>query len=450
MVGRLLTVLIVLAISCVSGAAAQQAPVDTLAVPAPTEAPPDTMPAEMAEPDTAMARVAPAGPAEVMVYGLVTDANGLPMAGVSVNLFLAGLEEQSAVTDTSGAFSLTQRLDMAADETVVMWFTPPRGMGFVRELVVLKESKASAAGGHYGPCVTKAFLTPSTFLEVQILDQASYAKKIEELGCMDMAAGMGDATYELRYDLPGGQTLTMTSSTSERSLSGGGAAEATTTEAMVEYTVTVQTAGTEGLALELEYKNRELTSDAPGSAGDVDFSTLIGQKASLFISPVGELSRFAGFDALPEIAMGPVVSLNSERYINELRTLLPVLPAEPVGRGDSWSKEYRFQQGLPGGTGNVTINVTYTLTGQTMVRGINCLEIDSEFTTSFSGQGEMRGAPYTMTMDGSGTEKIYFAHERGMMLEKSGQSKMTGGTESQGMTFPMDQESSSTVQIVFQ
>ena len=66
MVGRLLNLSILVAILCVSGAGAQQAPLDTLAVPTPTVAPPDSMPAEVAQPDTSVAPVTPVGSAEVM------------------------------------------------------------------------------------------------------------------------------------------------------------------------------------------------------------------------------------------------------------------------------------------------------------------------------------------------------------------------------------------------
>jgi len=399
------------------------------------------LPAGATRPDTA-APAAPSGLDEVEIYGLVTDANGLPMAGINVNLFVAGLEEKSAVTDTSGTFSMTHPIDLAADETVVLWFTPPRGMGLVREIVMLKESEASAMRGHYGPCVKKAILSPSTYLEVQILDQAGYAAKIEESGCMEMAGGMGDETFELRYNLPADQTFTITSTTTEQTTSGPGASEPEVTESSVSYLATVASSTAEGMALDLEYTDR--------SAGNIDFSPLIGQTVTVYLSPTGELSRFAGFDALPEIRVGPGMPIGGDGYMNELRTLLPRLPVEPVGQGDTWTDEIRFLQPIPGGTGNVTIDATYTLRGQTMFRGANCLEISSEYTFSFSGQGEMRGAPITISMDGTGTQEIYFAHERGMMLEKTGQSNMSGSTESQGMSFPMEEEARTTVTVTLQ
>jgi hypothetical protein len=449
-VGRLLALFVLAALSGVSGLAAQEAPVDTLAAPVPVMAPAeslsaaptpaDSTPAGATRPDTA-APAAPSGLDEVEIYGLVTDANGLPMAGINVNLFVAGLEEKSAVTDTSGTFSMTHPIDPAADETVVLWFTPPRGMGLVREIVVLKESEASAMRGHYGPCVTKAILSPSTFLEVQILDQAGYATKIEESECMEMAGGMGDAVFEFRYNLPAGQTFTVTSATTEQSKPEGEDVEPTTTEGKVSYLVTVESSTEEGLALNLEYTER--------SAGNVDFSPLIGQTATLLLSPTGELSRFAGFDALPEISAGPM-SLSSQAYINELRVLLPALPVGEVGQGDSWTDEIRFQEPIPGGTANVTVDVTYTLRGQTMFKGADCLEIGSEYTFAFAGQGETQGTPFTLSVDGTGTEEIYFAHERGMMLEKTGQRTSTSKFESRGMSFLTEDETRTTVTVTLQ
>ena len=451
MVGRLLALFLMAALSIVPVSAAQEAPVDTLAAPSPVMAPadslsaapaaPDSLPTGVTRPDTA-APAAPSGPNEVAIYGLVSDANAMPMAGINVDLFVAGLEERSAVTDTSGMFSMTHPIDPAADETVVMWFTPPRGMGLVREIVVLKESEASAMRGHYGPCVTRTALGPSTYVEIQILDQAGYAAKIEESGCMETAGGMGDAVFELRYNLPAGQTFTMTSASTERSKPEGEDVEPRTTESKASYQVTVESSTEEGLALQLEYTEREAT-------GEVDFSPLIGQTATLLLSPTGELSRFAGFDVLPEISAGPM-SLSSQAYINELRILLPALPVGEVGQGDSWTDELRFQEPLPGGTANVTVNVTYTLRGQTMFGGSNCLEIGSEYTFAFAGQGEMQGTPFTVSVDGTGTEKIYFAHERGMMLEKTDQRRTTSKFESRGMSFPTEDETQTTVTVTLQ
>jgi hypothetical protein len=457
--GRLLILSVLAALLSVCNAGAQQAPVDTLAAPAPTladttaapEAPVDTTAAAGAPVDTTASVLTNFGANDVDIYGLVTDVNNNPMAGVNVALFVGGLEQQGAVTDTSGAFSMTQALDLAADETVVMWFTPPRGMGYVREIVVLKESKASAEGGHYGPCVTRAVLSPSTYIEVKILDQASNAKRIEDLGCMETAATAASETYDLKYDLPAGGTFTLKSTETQKEMAQGGTQVAATTDVTIEYVFTVASADADGLLLKLEYKDRQLTTDAPQPTGGIDFSPLLGQTASLLLSPTGDLSKFSGFKELPEIATGRGAPMNRETYINELRILFPGLPDHPVSRGDTWSKTHQFQQPMPGGAAaNVTIDITYKLAGSTVVRGFNCVEIDSDYTIAVSGQGDLQGEPFTMTMDGKGTEKIYFAHERGMMIEKTGESKVTGATEARGMKFPIDEETVSSVEVTVQ
>jgi hypothetical protein len=445
-VGRLLAVLICGAFLYAGAPGAQEALQDTLAVPGAVAAPQDTVSPAPAQPDTPVPEAAPGGAAEVSIYGHVTDANTMPMFGVSVNLFVGGLEEESAVTDSSGAFSITHPIDLAGDETVIAWFTPPRGMGYVREIVVLKESLASAAAGHYGPCVTKATLTPSTFLEVTILDQASYAKKIEELGCMDLAAGMGDVTYELRYSLAAGDTFTLKSSKSDRAVTQIGAGTIVSSSISTDYQVIVESATADGLSLEFEYTDKEATSDAPGS-GDVDFSPLIGQKVTLLLSPLGELSRFTGFESLPSIDTGSRTGLD---YQNDMRTLFPELPVEAVGRGSSWSSETRFQQSIAGGTMNVTIASDYSVAGQAIIRGLNCLEIDAEYTITMAGQGDMGGTPYTMSLDGSGTGKVYFAYERGMMIESNSKADLTFTTESRGMSTPTAIERETRVEVAFQ
>lgn len=459
MLGRLFIILLCAASLGASGAIAQTAVMHATTAPLgvqppPPPAPADTVEAAVAAPDTTepeaiLPEVAPHAVSGILIYGTAALSNGLPLPEVTANLFIAGLEVASATTDTSGIFSIRHAIDRTADETVVLWFTPPRGIGLVREIVVLKESRATREGRQFGPCVTRVPISDSTLVDVQILDQQTYAQKLEESGCMDMIVETA-VEYELSYDLEPASTFSLATTSSSRFLQQfGGTEMAVGSNSTANFLVTVDSIGPDGMALGLEYQDRSYTTDNPQARGGVDFSPLIGQKANMYLSPQGELSRFVGFEALPEIEINPGETLNREGYVNQLKYLLPTLSAGPVARGDSWAGEHMLRKTREGGFTTINMSVTYTLVGETVVRGVDCLEINAESVITVKGEGTMRGNPFTMNMSGTGSEKIYFAHERGMMLEKSGTVKVEGAIESVGMNIPVVNTSESSVEVTF-
>jgi hypothetical protein len=437
-------------------AAASSAPADSAA---PGLATPDTA---MAAPDTTEAAPAPAEPAPAeptaapgtqpfVVYGHTTLSDGKPLPAVNVALFAGGLEAASAVTDTGGAYSMEPRIDPSNDETVVVWFTPPRGMGLVRNIVVLKESRAARQAREFNPCLARVPLSDSTLVDVQVLDQQSYAAQIEESGCMEKAEEEL-VEYDLKYDLQPSQSFTITSSSSDHFKQQiGGTEMAVNTTTSIGMLATVDSVTADGMDLGIEYTDRKSTTDNPQARGSVDFTVLLGKKVSVVLSPRGELSKFTGFETLPEIETSPEQVLDEQNYVNEMKTIFPVLADHPVAQGDTWTSERIVREDAPGGgVSTATINTTYKLVGEAVFQGQDCLRIDANATFTVKGSGQSRGNPFTVDMSGTGTSTIYFSPDSGMMLEMSGKSKAEGSFESMGMKIPVVDEGETKVTVALQ
>ncbi len=386
----------------------------------------------------------------VVIYGKTTFAEEQPLPAVKVTLFVGGLEAAVAETDTGGAYSITHDIDRTSDETVVMWFTPPRGAGLVREIVVLKESRASRQAGLYGPCFTRGIMGDSTRVDVKILDQQAYAAKLEESGCMEMMVEQL-VEYEPSYNLDPDSTYILNSTQSEKiSQQFGGTEMTSSTQSTSTFTVRVDSITAEGMALTVQFGDGTLTSDDPSVGGSVDLSPLVGQEVSMLLSRSGETRGFSGFESLPEIEMGQGRTIGPESYKNTFRYMFPRMPDGPVAQGDSWSAEYSVREPMPEGFGTVTVTVTYTLVGEIAFRDINCLEINAESEITYKGQGVMGGNPITTDLAGSASSKIYFAHELGMLLEMTQEARLEGTAESMGMKIPITSQSGSKLEMFTQ
>jgi hypothetical protein len=453
--GRLLIVCLFCALIA-GGATASAAPQDpTPAAPPDTTAPAEPAVAAEPAPDTTIAEPEPveivSTGAGIVIYGTATLSNGYPLAEVTATLFVGGLEEESATTDTSGVYTMRHAIDPAADETVVLWFTPPRGMGLVREIFVLKESRAARETRQFGPCMERIQIADSTLVDIVVLNQQEYATKLEESGCMDIVVELG-VEYDFSYNLASGDAFTMTTTSTGRITRTFGNEEmAVNTNSAATFAAVVDSVGEDGMALELTYQSREFSTDSPEVRGSVDFTPLIGQKVNVNLSSIGEVSRFNGFEALPGIEVGPNETLDRDAYVNELKNLLPRLSGGPVAEGGSWTDEYSIREsGEQGGVTTIAVSTTYTVVGETTLGATPCLEIDFESTVSVNGTGTTRGVPFTMEMAGEGSGKIYFDHERGMLLEQSSTVRVEGAIESSVMTIPIVNEAETKLEVALQ
>jgi len=191
----------------------------------------------------------------------------------------------------------------------------------------------------------------------------------------------------------------------------------------------VDSVGPDGLALSFEYQERTHHVEREDFSGSTDFSELIGRPVQVMLSPTGKLSSFRGFLALPEM---PIVGerriLRRQEYVNDFATNFPELPAMPVGVGDTWSYETHFYERVVAGQIKITLNMTYTVMADTVRDGLRCLRCVGDFTLQARGQGIDEGSGIQLDVDltGGGTETMYFAYEKGMVLESDARTTIEG------------------------
>jgi hypothetical protein len=263
-----------------------------------------------------------------------------------------------------------------------------------------------------------------------------------------------EGKYDLRYGLAKGSRFVLRlSKTHNFSQEVMGNEVSGVSKNYVEYDFEVRSSGKDGLGLELTYKERTYTINAPQSAGDTDFSSLLGKSAGFKISSTGELSGFTGFEALPEVEIAAEqTAMTAERYVNEIRDVFPFLADHPVGVGEGWSAAYVYSEPIQGGRISVNIDADYTLLEETTRKGgEECVKIANDFTFTIEGEGEAQGIKFTVGMSGEGTETLYFAHEKGMLLGVEGSSTATGSADNEelGFRIPMTHTYETTAEIEF-
>jgi hypothetical protein len=115
--------------------------------------------------------------------GEVTDADGRPLAGVTVRLFVGGSPVASARTDSSGAYDLAFAVDPNGRETMLACAVAPRP-DLVSEWAILRESSEDRDAKLWGPCVPRIGLSRSARWSVGILDATGVRERIAKDGCL--------------------------------------------------------------------------------------------------------------------------------------------------------------------------------------------------------------------------------------------------------------------------
>ncbi|UCH82785.1 MAG: hypothetical protein JSW50_09920 [Candidatus Latescibacterota bacterium] len=261
-------------------------------------------------------------------------------------------------------------------------------------------------------------------------------------------ANAGDKKYKLEYKMKKGSGFEMATTTERKSQREmmGNEIKSTTTD-MAKYVVNVIEEKGGMATASLTYKDRSHKSDDPQVQLDPDFSALLGQKARFVISERGILSGFDGFAELPELDIaGGQARRGESQYINELREFFIQLPEEKIGIGDTWSYTDEFTEPVEGGTAKIVIAYTYTLAEAAEREGFDCVRFDGEYTTTVTGTGTAQGMEYTLKLDGTGTETVWFAHKRGMLVESESISFVEGGVTAEmvGFEMPMRNDYKST------
>lgn len=214
-------------------------------------------------------------------------------------------------------------------------------------------------------------------------------------------------------------------------------------EDLIEYAFKVKSVDEDGMRLEFEYRNRTHQTDDPQFPAGPDFSGLIGKKAEFTLSKTGETSGFSGFEDFPAILIPDEgKSLVAAQYTNEFRHLFPRLPEKPVAIGESWSDVDEFDEAAGDGTVPLTISYTYTLLEETRKDGHDCLKIRGDYVVDLQGPLSTGGLELGLTLNGTGTETVFFALEKGMFLSQESRSQVEGTADNEdlGISFDMSHE----------
>jgi hypothetical protein len=115
--------------------------------------------------------------------GMVLNVEEKPVAGVTVQLFIAGERAGTAVTSPDGYYELRAHYDYREDQTSILWYVPP-DRTLLTKALVLSESRTSQEQRLISPCVPRAKITPGHQFRVYLFDSANRNKELEETGCL--------------------------------------------------------------------------------------------------------------------------------------------------------------------------------------------------------------------------------------------------------------------------
>ena len=258
--------------------------------------------------------------------------------------------------------------------------------------------------------------------------------------------------YELEYKLKKGSTFEITFFESDRYRREVMGNE-TVTNTKNEYLVRCATKSIEngGLVIEAEYAERSHMTDDPQHPG-IDFTELIGVKASFTLSSKGELSHFQGLETYPEIEIpDQQTTLKANRYQNELIRLFLPLPDEKIGIGETWIHESEYVEKVSEDDVTITLQTQYTLLEETRKQNHDCLKINSDYTISAIGEVTQEGMKIQIDLEGKGSDTIFFDHNRGLLLSSQGQSNLSGDAliGELNITIPMNHKYTNEIKVEF-
>jgi hypothetical protein len=174
-----------------------------------------------------------------------------------------------------------------------------------------------------------------------------------------------------------------------------------------------------------------------------------GKRTRLTLSPLGKTLESTPIDTIqPSQTMA---MMGNPNVVDLLRRLLPELPEQPVGVGETWKKttpETLYVQGLKL---IMKPDIQYKIEGAENVSGLDCLKIAFEGTASQYGTGSRQGMD--LVLDGTVKTKgtAFFAQKEGILvsIESSIDNDMTTSGTGEQM-FTQTQTASSKFKMVLE
>jgi hypothetical protein len=254
-------------------------------------------------------------------------------------------------------------------------------------------------------------------------------------------------TYDLRYNIKENTKFTLSFETIGKQITKqcGENVEAkiTSTGNLVFNVLGINNDGS--IKFEVEYKDLTFDFDHPKGSFKDDFSPLFGQKVRFSISPSGNAFDFDGFEDLPLVTRHLVGSMTKEDYIKPFKKLFPLLPVSQKSIGESWTDITSFENDIE----NEQNNYIYTILEETNIDGYNCLKIKTTQEIKNSGVTSQGGMEIERELGGEGETIIYFAYEKGMILEVEDVTALDGTISAVGQIIPTSKETVTKIKINF-
>jgi len=269
--------------------------------------------------------------------------------------------------------------------------------------------------------------------------------------CRNIKNGTQGKKYDLKYKMNQGAkfTLTYTDAFERTTYFFDGDITGNTIDDTFEGSVKVKSVEKDKeLTLEMEILKASRLKKNPGGTFPIEFKGLIGEKVIVALSPYGIPLWMGVLDELPDRdrflrRTGP------DQYLHRIFSIFPKLPEDPVSIGDTWTHKIEAERPAYGETkSDIISNYMYKLLEEAKINGIDCLKIECTYTQSLKSEGEMRGHHFKTEFQGKGTETIYFAHKKGMVLQKEGTFKHEG-TRENGETLEQEDAVKYSVKVKF-
>ncbi len=148
--------------------------------------------------------------------------------------------------------------------------------------------------------------------------------------------------------------------------------------------------------------------EIPGTMGE----KMVGQSISMKLRENGEIIEPQGIQSMVAL-QGPSSDVSSMFF-----SLYPIFPDRALKVGESWTQNQEMDQTQMG----VTIENKYTFARREEKKGYKCAVIDFTLTMSVESTGE---AQMKMEGNGTGNGTIYFAYEKGLIVESGVELDMT-------------------------
>lgn len=218
----------------------------------------------------------------------------------------------------------------------------------------------------------------------------------------------------------------------------------TTTDVKSYWRFGTTMSGADGAGRTVEVVHDSLAIETGPQAGP-DFSPLYGKTVRIVMDERGTVTEVVLPDSIPD-------SASRLDLASTYRGFYPVLPAEPVAEGGSWSDTMNVRTSQSGLDMTIQRVNHYTARGSAEYAGRPALQIDFTAEVSLEGSGSQQGTDISLSGAGTGSGSFYFLPDPGLYL---------GGTETsevkmdafvvagdQNLVIPIVQQREETIELV--